>query len=111
MATFRQAHQALREYVERFNRLALECANHGQEAITTEQQDALGPYPQVPYQWRRRMPDILSIAPSTILEHRSHLDSALPECCQVLIKATRPYSCPVGFRPYSGITRQEIDGR
>lgn len=106
--------QAYREYVERFNRLALECANRGQDSVTLEQRDALGPYPKgIPQQWLRRMPDVKSISPSTILIHRSHLDRALPQFCQVRIDGAegRWYACPVGFQEYSGITRDEIDGR
>jgi hypothetical protein len=112
VATFRQAHQALRDYTERFNRLALDLANRGQDAVTVEQQAAIGPYPQgIPYQWRRRMPDVVSISPSTILTHRAHLDRAQPRFCGVLIEGiARPYQCPVGFHEYTGLTRQDIDG-
>jgi hypothetical protein len=112
MATFKQAHEAMIAYTERFNRLALQCAERGQDAVTVADLDSLGAYPQVPAQWRRRMPDVVSVAPSTILEHRTHLDRALPGFCQVHLDRPdgRGYACPVGFREYTGISRREIDG-
>lgn len=113
MATFAQAHRALREYTERFNRLALECANEGRGEVGLDRQDALGPYPKgIPYQWRRRMTDVVSIGPDTILKHREHLDRALSEMCQVKIESFdgRWYLCPIGHTEYTGLTRREIDG-
>jgi hypothetical protein len=112
MATFKQAHQALIDYTTRFNRLALDCAARGIDAITVEQQDGLGPYPKVPYQWRRRMPDVVGLAPSTVLIHRGHLEQSLsPTFCGARIDgAHQPYMCPVGHQQYTGVTREEIDG-
>lgn len=114
MATFAQAHKVLRDYTERFNRLALELANAGQDRVTVEHLDVLGPYPKdIPYQWRRRMPDLHSINPATILEHRTHLDRALPGFCQVHLDRPdgRGYACPIGYHEYTGLTREEIDGK
>lgn len=113
MASFKQAHAALRDYTERFNRLALECANEGRNEIGLERQDALGSYPKdIPYQWKRRMPDVISLSPQTILRHRAHLDQTDSTYCQVAIDGTHRYLCPIGYgTQYPGLTRQEIDGR
>lgn len=114
MATFAQAHKTLLDYTARFNRLALKCASEGRSEIDLERRDELGPYPKgIPYQWRRRMPDVVCIAPWLILEHRSHLDRALPGMCQARVERPegRSFNCPIGLTQYTGLTRQEIDGR